>query len=342
MLLVIFGAGASYDSVPRFPVGPDFFPNRPPLADELFDGNRKLFLQGMDCFPVCKPIIPLLQKGSGKPIEHILSGLEEAGRKENNPAITHQLAAIKYYLHYVLTKCEMNWQVEHHGITNYLTLVDQLERWRLKESKQIIFVTFNYDTMLEAALTSRQLSAFKKSMNDYISGQHYKIFKLHGSVNWGRETPIIIPQNYKGSVTSYLIENSDRPTQTYRVVNGCPMGIDDTMPMFPALAIPLEMKSDFECPELHLNTLIKLLPSVSKIICIGWRGTEQHFLKLLADGIKHKTIPTMIIAGSRDQAEATRKNMISVHSMDFQATLSDGGFTTLINRLDFLHHFLGG
>jgi hypothetical protein len=69
MLMVIFGAGASYDSSPIYP--PDSGPpwatsndehnafNRPPLAKDLF-ANRPLFLEALELFPQCKSIVPRL------------------------------------------------------------------------------------------------------------------------------------------------------------------------------------------------------------------------------------------------------------------------------------------
>jgi hypothetical protein len=73
MLLVIFGAGASYDSVPSRP--PSKFPNieeRLPLANQLF-ADRGLFNNTMRRFPRCLAIVPYLQQmGASDSIERIL------------------------------------------------------------------------------------------------------------------------------------------------------------------------------------------------------------------------------------------------------------------------------
>jgi hypothetical protein len=47
----------------------------------------------------------------------------------------------------------------------------------------------------------------------------------------------------------------------------------------------------FECPTDHIGTLESYIPRVSKIITIGWRRAEQHFLKLLA---KHLARPNRL------------------------------------------------
>jgi hypothetical protein len=75
MLLVIFGAGASYDSVqqmrpPNVPLSaqrpiPRQYPAheeaRPPLANQLFD-TRDIFAKAMGQFPDCKALVPLLRR----------------------------------------------------------------------------------------------------------------------------------------------------------------------------------------------------------------------------------------------------------------------------------------
>jgi len=74
MLIVIFGAGASFDSCPTYPPGhheavldghtlnKDF---RPPLANELFE-NRPIFAEAiLRHFPQCQPIVPRLRSLRG-------------------------------------------------------------------------------------------------------------------------------------------------------------------------------------------------------------------------------------------------------------------------------------
>ncbi len=61
MLMVVFGAGASYDSFPSgLPNSTDWEDRRPPLANELFD-NRPAFGPVVSRFPRCQPIISRLR-----------------------------------------------------------------------------------------------------------------------------------------------------------------------------------------------------------------------------------------------------------------------------------------
>jgi hypothetical protein len=129
MLLVIFGAGASYDSIPSRP--PDHFvglESRPPLADELF-ADRPFFVGAMKDFPKCQPIIPYLQQRKpNQTVEHVLEGLQVESIKR--PERARQLAAVKWYLHFMLWECERQWDEVAKGITNYKTLLDQIEQCR--------------------------------------------------------------------------------------------------------------------------------------------------------------------------------------------------------------------
>ena len=195
MLLVIFGAGASYDSVPdhppptpplpamrRFGLTGPFEDDRPPLASQLFD-NRKPFVQAMTHFPECKELIPSLRKPDVM-VEQELAKIREQAK--SYPRAHQELAAICYYLHFALWECQARWYDVHSGITNYAALLRAIDFWRSHSKEKICFVTFNYDTMLEAAMW--QVLRFQAPLLDsYISQENYTLIKLHGSINWGRE-----------------------------------------------------------------------------------------------------------------------------------------------------------
>ena len=63
------------------------------------------------------------------------------------------------------------------GVTNYKTLLDQLEHYR-RPDETVCLVTFNYDTLLEDALPTVGLKVLE--IADYISSDRYKLIKLHG------------------------------------------------------------------------------------------------------------------------------------------------------------------
>ena len=54
----------------------------------------------------------------------------------------------------------------------------------LQNGEPTLFVTFNYDTMLEKAI-EQELAVHFQFMGSYVSRPDLKVFKLHGSVDWG-------------------------------------------------------------------------------------------------------------------------------------------------------------
>jgi hypothetical protein len=179
MLMVVIGAGASYDSVPSIS-GNSAYLDRPPLADQLFHA-RPEFSKVMQRLPACLPIIPLVQNlPSGRTVEHVLQHLQSEA--QDYPKRLRQLAAIRYYLHIMLWGCELRWLDIAKGVTNYKTLLDQIERWR-KPDEQVCLVTFNYDRLIEDALPAVGVEI--RELSDYVGSDTYKLIKLHGSINWG-------------------------------------------------------------------------------------------------------------------------------------------------------------
>ena len=72
----------------------------------------------------------------------------------------------------------------------------------------------------------------------------------------------------------------------------------------PALAVPVVTKFNFMCPQAHLQTLREEIPKVTKILIVGWRATEQHFLELLSKGIT-RAVHVMAVCGSSEEGRKT-------------------------------------
>jgi hypothetical protein len=363
VLLVVFGAGASYDSDPDHRP-PPYVPNiraddlplreqhRPPLANRLFD-NRPQFLQAMGTFPDCQPLIPHLRKPNVA-VEQELARIQAEATLYTERH--RQLAAIRYYIRLALWECQNRWQGVHQGITNYATFLDAIEPWRAEKKEHVCFVTFNYDFMLEEAM-ERVLRLHVKDMNSYITWQNYSLFKPHGSVNWGRvvkgiHNPSAAPSHFFGHLIETVRPDGASVTQEYQRCNLDMRPNPDTgAVLFPAISIPVENKDEFSCPPDHVTALRDLLPKVTKMITIGWRATEEDFLKMLlasrsvtVAGIRNP-IELLVVTGSKDGAAQTVKNLAAYGlSQDLyqdpdRVRVTDG-FTGLINNLQTLGLFL--
>jgi len=305
MLLVVFGAGASYDSAPDFwpPSGSPPEEDRLPLANGLFD-LRPIFVEAADRFPDCKAVLPRL-RAKGVSVEAELAKIREEGANWT-PAL-QELAAVQYYLHVALWRCEGAWQNRHHGVTNYVALLREIRKWRDASSEGVCFVTFNYDRMLEHAM-QRVLKLEPRTLDVYAH-KDYTLIKLHGSVDWGREIEGIgDPRAFHTYPIERLISDvaNLKLSSRYRVVSTPPMWSEGDSLVFPALSIPLERKDEFNCPDEHVQRLEQLLPEVTRILTIGWRGAEHRFKSMLRHGLKDMP-KLMIVSGSNEDALVTAK-----------------------------------
>jgi len=335
MLTVIFGAGASYDSNPsRPPVKSAVDRFRPPLANDLF-ADRDFFASTVALIERIQPVVPRLRHTAGKNVESVLRELQDEAAQY--PERHRQLMAVRYYLQCMLSKCEQSWKVEARGVSNYRSLLDEIAHWR-QGTGAVCLVTFNYDTLLEDAMSS--VGGTIKELNDYVFGNPaYRCFKLHGSVDWARIVETTLP-SYPDHNNWAVARNHIDRAATLKITNDFvriteyPCGMwQDRFALVPAIAIPVEQKSYFECPADHLHELARLLPETDRLLLIGWRATEDHFLKLLT---KHVTRPLActIVAGAeaeaRDIASRVGPALAGVR-VDWK--FAPGGFTDfIVNR----------
>ena len=335
MLMVIFGAGASYDCDPSQPPKRHEALSNPrlPLANELFE-DRYLMLGNVSDYRQCRPIIPFLRSSPHGPVtvERVLEGYRE--EVSIYPRRQSQLAAIKYYLQLMVWRCQRPWSRAEgptHGITNHVALLDQIEQFRHPQ-ETVLLVTFNYDTLLETALESVDLHIH--SIDHYISDPRYKLIKLHGSVNWGRvvirHDDLKVLRDKPPALAHELIEGvtDQMVSGEYRASVTPPLAMLGDDLLFPAIAIPVETKKDYECPDQHLRALEELLPNVTKLLIIGWRGAEAHFLALVKKRFT-RSVPGFVVSGNHEDATETiatiQKAGINVHLRP-----ASGGFTKFI------------
>lgn len=210
---------------------------------------------------------------------------------------------------------------------------------------------FQLRTMVEAPLKDMLGIPFT-SIRDYIA-LDYKLTKLHGSVNWGRDifsrtlTDFQNQNDYQ--IANEIIEkvSADEITHNYRVVTP-PLTVKDSSGLtafFPAIAIPTQADKEFECPKDHVETLEKCIAKVTKLLVIGWRATEKPFLDLLGQ-LLPKGLSVMVVSGSHQGAIEVRDRLTKalgvgpLDSHDRGSTrvimgggrfgLYDAGFTQLV------------
>jgi hypothetical protein len=294
MLLIIVGAGASFDSDWRRP------PNRlysyvtgdaqqlgiqwrPPLAKDLFNEDR--FGEYVAHYPPSQGLMDQLRQAAPA-VEQELEKIRELSKRQKH--LPRQLLAVRYYLRELVEQTVGRWnQAKPDQMTNFTRLITRLEPWRqqrswdLRAEECVAIVTFNYDTLFDDALTNLLPRFPLRRIEDYTSDPRYQLIKLHGSVNWWREVDgdWVRKVGQTSPATGWARTMFD-PPDPYFETGEFQVG-DTSYPCVPCLALPTATKavSDFACPDGHVTGLMSLLPTVTDVLVIGWKGVEGHFLE---------------------------------------------------------------
>lgn len=336
MLMVIFGAGASFDSaqsariqIAAGAVKYDGLPFRPPLADDLFADRNRAFASLISSYPKIHAILPLLRERSGRSVEELLESLQSEA--DSYPERHRQLAAVRFYLRDLLWECTEKWIEHTSGVTNYSALVDQVLRWH-KAKEPVALVTFNYDLLLENSL--RSFGFYWSEPERFLRCHEFlKVFKLHGSVDWAR----LIERPYDGAGPDALIDSAEKvePTGPY-VQTWKGQQEQDGQLLFPAIAIPVQRKdnSTFACPAAHLDNLKELLRNVTKILIIGWQAREAHFAGILKSHLSGR-VRVLVVSGNQEEGKKILdyfNNQVG-YKASHDSEVSTGGFTDfVVNR----------
>ena len=196
MLMVIFGAGASYDSAPEYPprqsgntqqnLAAHFVQHpredwRPPLAPELFCDPYAIFGDIVKKYSRIHQILwHLRHPSNGRSVEEEIEALQFESSEDLERK--RQLFSVRYYLHDLLLMITNEWLKLTSSVTNYVMLIDQIRHLN-RGNEPVCLVTFNYDLLLDRAL----LSFGYKSLHiqqQLDSHPILKLFKPHGSVDW--------------------------------------------------------------------------------------------------------------------------------------------------------------
>ncbi len=300
--MVILGAGASFDSAHERPPSTfyDLSDGRLPLANQLFEQRYAAFIKR---HPAIVPAISRLREG--RPVEPELLKIQEEAK--TNPNRAAQVLGIRFYLRDLITSSTHGWLQATHRVTNYARLVNDIEAWPLASQRrrsQITYVPFNYDTLLEDGFETALGIRFP-TMASYVEQQHATILKPHGSINWFHPLDGTLQPSHADFLRKAcqlkppeLIvshEERDHPMASH--------------PPVPAIAIPVDQKSEFEFPKEHSNQLRTRLWGVDKILIIGWRGTEKNFTDLLREYVGKRKVAFHIVAAGEANAKATWQNL---------------------------------
>ena len=317
MLMVILGAGASYDSYGSWPGGaragggrsgpidPDDY--RPPLTRDLFAEGPAVNATTL-AIPECAHWVGymrrLLQERGERQVESVEEILANLAGSPDPNLSKRATLAISLFMQRMLTECQNAWtSTVTANVTNYGTLLADIAVAGVAEA---CFVSFNYDTLFEQALPT--IGVTIDSLESYVTHPAYKVVNPHGSLNWAHElSPQGITEFFgpPADAARWLIAHAPEvnpppdfkyfPTPRFAVSPSPAAGL------WPAIALPVARKADFECPKPHLDALDACVPKVSKLLTIGWRDAEQHFLTRLA-GKLPRTVSALVVGRDRKDA----------------------------------------
>lgn len=305
MLLIIFGAGASYDHSPQlsYSVG-----SRIPLTYDLIEDTLTHAKESMLRWPGAIPVLNRLR--NLKYLKKKYFNLEEELYKESkidNESIQAQLLSFKFYLFEVIQSSQKNVISFNQANTNYTRLLTLLQIGEFDKKMGLSLISFNYDTLLDIAYSQVYPNYSINSFEDYINNP-IRLYKPHGSLNWRNR------HNYRG--VGGMIKMKDRikilssETERKSLTDGRILtkyndhyeleGQDVDEPM---ISLPYKEKTIFTFPEAHKKALIEDISRVTHIISIGWRGTEQHFHDEIISKIpKVNKIKLFNVSGSGNEA----------------------------------------
>jgi hypothetical protein len=346
MLMVIFGAGASYDSaqayrLPRAPGGTANFgiglpatdpggPWRPPLAKDLFLDPHHVLGDIVEKYGKLSHILPYLREPSdGRSLEQMLESLQEEGK--TNPETQRELLSVRFYLCDLMNTVTKEWSARTNGTTNYAPLIREILRFN-DGSERVCLVTFNYDLLLDRALYT---FAFNPREPDGFLDSHpiLKLFKLHGSADWSRL--VTLPHGIR-LAPQHLIEQADTIQVSDKFVRANatdPRQANNfPQPLIPAVAIPVQTKSEqsFECPLAHRTYLMEMLPEITKILIVGWQAKEAHFLGMLRSNLPRLQHVMVVGANAEDAARTLRYFMSEIRLSVPNASVGKLGFTSFV------------
>jgi hypothetical protein len=318
MKLVILGAGASFDSIYEYYDGIDVMPWRPPLANELFS-PRKNFREIILKYPGGRYFMSQLNG-----INDVEDFFEKQWKIiENNRADDLMSAFIN--LNYCLSHLMMAVSIYHNdtGLSNYDVLVQKAYEYSVTNDADVMFVTFNYDILLEHSLSKVYYGQTRQlEIHEYIN-KPLKIIKPHGSCNWFKKINGKSMLNHNETIPDHLYDTrttlkklTDSLDNNFRIIPS-PINFEITEHVgpikqffFPQLLIPLKEKDDFILPKEHDEYLKQNLNEVDEILIVGWKGTENKFLELLQRNLGSKTLKITCVNAGYKGIETTLKPIL--------------------------------
>jgi hypothetical protein len=355
MLMVILGAGASHDFEMGRRGGLRW---RAPLTDGLVEESPSTTtllneIPGQAASGLVATLRRERRKTGGDSLEKSLDKLV-------GTASTRELLGFRMFVQDYMERVSTLGVEEVGTVTNHALLVRSIESWRAAQggSEQVAYVTFNYDTLLDQALSgvygwSPIDSGEDRGLQGYLRGDpRFLLFKLHGSSDWAEITfeqttdALPLDRDTTGQVKGRLLQLANRGAVA--TTGAIRMGSDRAWRFewaqttsdgqfytIPAISLPLGIKSAFGCPGGHVQFFDRVWPKVDRILTIGWKAAEPHFLerlKLSPHNVRLEVVTRSITTKGEVAARLSASGARSSDSISGKAQSEDWAFTAFLEE----------
>jgi len=342
-LLLITGAGASFDSINEELVPDETVVFRPPLTVDLFPFHSIIgapidphSLECLKSHPIASQIgynlfLRFRNKKNEMNLEQYLAELKNSKVKTQRS----QFWAVPLYLFELFMNISQNYTISKTpGLpSNYKSLLD-----RLNESHytQTIWLNLNYDLLADFAIKHSVVNKLE-NLNDYMlletpDSKKIKYIKPHGSIDWFKQISDsrVSLEDVRLGKTPNDFENlmSDEVVKAKVDIEG----IITARPSngYPAITAPIG-EYVFVCRR-HIDAIIFDLRNTTDMLCIGFSALDKDILELIRNNVE-KITKLKIVNGNKESAQQAYARL-KEHCGD-KISLSDdcifdGGFTTFI------------
>jgi hypothetical protein len=355
-ILVITGAGASFDAVNRSitKTNNDYIP---PLTKDIFNGNYNYKYSTTSYVQTClnkhKNVSQIgyrfrniYKDGEIINLEKFLLNLKNSKLKTEQDEYYVTIP----YLQELFDGISKEYLLSKAGLpSNYSELINGISR--SSNYKQVLWLNLNYDLFADYALRKYVHNQID-SLDGYIKletkdGLKIKYTKPHGSVNWfrfitmpGLNMDSIIEGKIPSDFEKYLSEeiyteyesesmSNEDLQRKYKANN---WGKHFPQHWFPALAAPIG-KYSFMVNK-HIESMKPDLTTTTTLICIGFSALDEDILDLIKNNVKH--IDKMIIVNGDIKSGRITNERLHKHCSDIftlkQEPVFNGDFSSFVGN----------
>ena len=198
-----------------------------------------------------------------------------------------------------------------HFLQNSLMSTNNLVILAIDKLDEVLFLTLNYDTLLEIPLAKNFGIDFSEETH-YINQNGWSLVKLHGSTNWYRSFPF---QTQNASDDEYfkMLKTIPLPLplqNNFILINMSGYGNKyiGNSPVYPAITVPVDGKYDINCPKAHEEKAKDFLTNCHNYLIIGTSGKDQDLLDLLKNHAKGGKV--LAVGKEEKMINKTRENFM--------------------------------